>query len=69
VDMTVQLELFSDNTPSEIQKTEIDILREQLGNVRRGLFARHNELAKFYMQQQAEIDELKKQIRSLNENR
>lgn len=66
--MTVQLELFSDNTPSEIQKTEIDILRDQLGNVRRGLFARHNELAKFYMQQQAEIDELKKQIMSLHEN-
>lgn len=64
----MQLELFSDNTPSEIQKTEIDILRDQLGNVRRGLFARHNELAKFYMQQQAEIDELKKQIMSLHEN-
>lgn len=67
--MTVQLELFTDNTPTEIQKSEIEILRDQLGNVRRGLFARHNELAKFYMQQQNEIDELKKQIRSLHEKR
>lgn len=67
--MTVQLELFTDNTPTEIQKSEIEILRDQLGNVRRGLFARHNELAKFYMQQQIEIEELKKQIRSLHENR
>jgi hypothetical protein len=67
--MNVQLELFTDNTPKEIEKSEIEILRDQLGNVRRGLFARHNELAKFFMQQQIEIDELKKEIRSLHEKR
>lgn len=49
-----------------IKQSEIELLREELQkvkeaaeNVRRGLFARHNELAKLYLEQQKEIQELK----------
>ena len=52
-----------------IQKSETEILREELAkireetaNMRRGLFARHNELSKLFIEQQEELEHLKKKI-------
>lgn len=38
-------------------------------NVRKGLFARHNELAKMYLKQQEEIDELKACLQKMTETK
>lgn len=47
-------------------KTEVEMLQEEiekqktaLGNVRRGLFARHNETGKIILELKKEIEELK----------
>jgi hypothetical protein len=58
----MQLELFENNTEVELLKKEIRDIRDRSENVRRGLFARHNELAKLYMEQKEEIDQLKRFI-------
>ena len=55
--MIEQLDLFLDDT--DLQNEEIAKMKKELGNVRRGIFARHNELAKLYMKQQDEINLLK----------
>ena len=53
-----QLLLFYEPTETKMQR-EIDELREQLGNVRRGLFKRHQEMGKLVLELRAEIDMLK----------
>lgn len=55
----VQLNLFGNNDPISLLMQEVELLREQNNNVRRGLFARHNELSKIVLKQQQEIDLLK----------
>lgn len=55
----IQLELW--DTETDVMRREIAELRKTTANVRRGLFARHDELAKFCMKLQEQIDELKKQ--------
>jgi len=59
-----------------IEKTETDYLREELddvrassdkalemaNNVRKGIFKRHSELSKLFMEQHAEIELLKAQM-------
>ena len=59
--MTLQLEL--------LDKSEMDLLRERVekvqkssDNVRRGIYARHAELAKMYMEVKHELDTLKEAI-------
>lgn len=55
----IQLSLFGNNDPISLLMQEIETIKRQNDNVRRGLFARQTELAKLVMQQQREIDELK----------
>lgn len=55
----VQFDLFKETTDVDIMKAEVNSLKESLGNVRRGIFARHNEMAKLIMAQQEELDFLK----------
>lgn len=55
----IQLSLFGNNDPISLLMQEIETLKRQNDNVRRGLFARHTELAKLVMQQQRELDTLK----------
>jgi len=55
----LQLSLFGNNDPISLLMQEIEIIKRQNDNVRRGLFARQTELAKLVMQQQREIDDLK----------
>lgn len=49
--MSAQLLLF-DPPPNELQslKDEVKTLKESQDKVRRGMFARHNELAKMYLE-------------------
>lgn len=60
----VQLNLFGNNDPISLLMQEIELLKEQNNNVRKGLFARHNELAKLVLKQQEEIDALKSSMYS-----
>lgn len=55
----VQFDLFKETTDVDIMKAEMESLKESLGNVRRGIFARHNEMAKLILAQQEELDFLK----------
>ena len=52
-----QLELFSLN---DVERLSIEVkkVKESSDNVRRGLFARHNELAKMYMDLHKKYEEL-----------
>jgi uncharacterized protein (DUF3084 family) len=66
----MQLEFsILDKNPVELKlefvEKEVNEIRKRSDNVRRGLFARHNELAKLYMQQQSEIERLKQIIEAL----
>lgn len=55
----IQLDLLDDNSEIALLRKEIQIVREQNANVRRGLFARHNEIAKTVVALQEEIEKLK----------
>lgn len=52
-------EKSSEDIKLEYLKKSIEETRKQSENVRKGLFARHNELAKMYVKQQQEIESLK----------
>ncbi len=56
----MQLDLFQD--PVTTLTNELDTQRKMLENVRRGLFARHNELAKLVMALKEEIEEIKSRM-------
>lgn len=57
--MSFQLDLFEPNDVEHYLKRDIEHVQDQVNNVRRGLFARHNELAKMFLKQQQEIDRLR----------
>lgn len=57
--MQSQLDLFGEVTEFQVFKEELDKVKQANENVRRGLFARHNELFKLYQKQQEEIENLK----------
>jgi hypothetical protein len=59
----VQQSLFGDNSPVGLLKEEVRKVKESSDNVRRGVFARQNEIMKICLKQQAEIDELKRIIK------
>ena len=60
--MSAQLDIFEDIDLTTL-KEEMKKVRETSENVRKGLFARHNELAKMFLAQQQEIDYLKELIK------
>lgn len=57
----MQLELIQ-KSETEILREELAKIREETANMRRGLFARHNELSKLFIEQQEELEHLKKKI-------
>jgi len=57
--MTIQYDLFN-NTELDQIKEELKLVRERSDNVRKGLFARHNELAKMYYEREKQIEDLMK---------
>lgn len=54
----MQLDLFERDEVKLLMR-EIAEVRERADNVRRGLFARHNELARLYLELRQEVDALK----------
>jgi hypothetical protein len=62
--MQVQYDLFSDNDDLSLMRQEIGLIDERTRNVQRGLFARHNALAKELYKlieaQERQIEELRK---------
>ena len=53
------MDLFSDPpTDIDLCRKEINVLKEQLGNVRRGTFQRLNEQGKLIIRMQEDIDRL-----------
>lgn len=57
----IQLELF-ERPEIEIVKSEVRNLENALGNVRRGMFSRHDELEKKYKESRVEMEKLKDAI-------
>ncbi len=62
----IQYELFESNDDIAIVQKEIIELRVAQNNLRKGLFARHNDLSRLYMRQQEEIERLKVKVHSLS---
>lgn len=65
----VQLDFLEDQSELAQLKRELQAARTETANVRRGLFARHNELGKLYLSLQQEMEALKKQIEIVAKNR
>lgn len=57
--VAIQLDLIEENDELTLLRKEIEIVRQQSANVRRGIFARHNEIAKTVIALQEEIEKLK----------
>lgn len=59
--MTIQYDLFN-NTEMDQLKEEVKVTRQRTDNIRRGLFARHNELAKMYQDAVSMMESMQKEI-------
>ena len=57
--MAVQLELFEEFSETDLLRKELADVKQRGENVRRGIFARHNELAKLFIELKDEVDKLK----------
>jgi hypothetical protein len=63
--VAVQLDLFREMTSDDILKAEIDELKERQENMRRGLFARHNDMVKLVFSLQNEVEGLQGKIKEM----
>lgn len=57
----MELLLFQESKEEKLER-EISDLRKELGNIRRGLFARHSELERKYQETYFELETLKSSI-------
>lgn len=55
----MQLDFLQENDEISLLKRELQEVRERSENTRKGLFARHNELIKLYMQLKEEVEHVK----------
>jgi len=62
----VQLELF-EIPETERMMGEIRSLEKSVDNIRRGLFARHEELAKKYLELRDEVERLTESLHTMKE--
>jgi len=58
--MAIQLDLFRELSEVDILRKELEEIRSRNENVRKGIFARHNELAKLYIELSEKIEKLNK---------
>jgi hypothetical protein len=58
--MAIQFDLFEETSDIDILKQELAEVRSRNENVRKGIFARHNELCKMYISLKEEVESLKK---------
>jgi Mg2+ and Co2+ transporter CorA len=63
---SLQLELF-EISETERLRIEIRDLEKSLGNVRRGMFSRHDELEKKYQESREEVEKLKDALNLVGE--
>ena len=56
----IQLDFFLDD--EALMRLEMEKIRESTEKVRRGMFARHNELAKYYMELDQRLGIIEKNI-------
>lgn len=63
--MQVQLDFFENASEVSILHSEVLKLKTDLGNLRRGLFSRHGELASKYMNLQMDYDRLAVEIAAI----
>ncbi len=61
--LAIQYDLFEENSEFCLLKKEFEEVRKSSDSVRRGLFAKHNELMKIVLKQQEEIESLKRIIK------
>lgn len=64
----VQLDMFEEQTEELFLQKEVNALIKAQDNLRRGLFARHNEMQRVISKQQEEIEALKRQFTILTRN-
>lgn len=64
---TIQMDMFR-NTPLDWIHDEIKVIRQRTDNCRKGLFARHNELARMYYKMQEENQDLKMSLQQLKQD-
>lgn len=58
--MAIQLDLFRELSEVDILRKELEEVRSRNENVRKGIFARHNELAKLYLELSEKVEKLTK---------
>jgi hypothetical protein len=56
----IQLKLFEETTEIDILKAELADVKARSENVRRGLFARHSELSRLYIELKEELESVKR---------
>ena len=57
--MAVQLDLFQEFSETDLLRKELADVKQRSENVRRGIFARHTELCKLFLELKDEVDKLK----------
>ena len=58
----IQYDLFQETTDVDVLKAELKANKDTIDNVRRGLFARHNDMFKLLMQQKEQIEILNEKM-------
>jgi hypothetical protein len=58
--MAIQLDLFRELSEVDILRKELEEIRSRNENVRKGIFARHNELAKLFIELSEKVEKLTK---------
>ena len=58
----IQLDMFESNDDVSMLKKENKMLRDSMDNLRRGLFARHNDLDKRWMATNQRLDFLERNL-------
>jgi hypothetical protein len=56
----LQFDMFEDNTEMGALRRELEAVHSELSNVRRGLFARHGQLAGLYLELKKELEDIKR---------
>ena len=60
--MAIQLDMFDDNREINAMNHRINAIEESTGKVRRGIYARHGELAKKYLELHNRLEVLERNI-------
>lgn len=69
VDYDLQYDFWDDNSELGQLKRELKAVKDENTRVRKGLFARHGELAKLYLEISKRCDIMQNQIDMLTKNR